>query len=451
MNFAKRYTVGGSPKATPPTLTMLALLAFAIGCASDPGADSALKVTAAPSSCEIAVTSYGSGDTEMDKRIRVTQERVARSEKPAHLIEHLGWLYVAKARSTSDPGFWRLAGEAADCIETKTPGSAAALLLKGHVLHNLHQFHEAEAVARQLIARREAPFDYGLLGDSLMELGRLDEAADAYQSMMDLKPSLHSYSRASHLRWLKGDLEGAIEAMEMAAGAASPRDPGAAAWVYTRLANYRLQAGEFDRGLDAATMALSLQPDFPAAFVAKGRVLLARGETKAAAETLERAVSLSPATESLWALADVLRDLGRTEEAAQRERQLERDGPSDDPRTLSLYLATRGLGDGRSVELARREMKNRADVFTHDALAWALHQNGQSDLATDVMQRALREHTEDARLFLHAGAIAAERGMKDDASGWLRLAEKSRQTLLPSEQKYLVALSASLQASPPSP
>lgn len=422
----------------------------ALGCGNDNPTGSGFDMSAAPEPCEVALTLHRGGDTTMDERIRKLQGRAAQSAEPARIIEQLGWLYVAKARSTNDAGFWRLAGETADCVDTKSPGSASALLLKGHVLHNLHRFHEAEAAARQLVARREAPFDYGLLGDALMEQGRLDEAADAYQKMLDLKPSLHSYSRASHLRWLKGDLEGAIEAMEMAARASSPRDTGAAAWVYTRLANYRLQAGEPDEAMSAAEMALASEPHYAAALAAKGRVLMALNEMEEAVETLERAVALSPAPESLWVLADALRESGHIEEATRWERRLERDGASEDPRTFSLYLATRGVAEERSVELAQQEMESRADVFTHDALAWALYRNGQPNRAAEAMELALREQTEDARLFLHAGVIAAARGKRKEASGWLRRAETVQQTLLPSERKHLVALSVSLRASPPS-
>ena len=50
---------------------------------------------------------------------------------------------------------------------------------------------------------------------------------EAYQKMADLKPCLQAYTRIAHVRWLKGDLEGAIEVAEEAAGTGTAR-PGAA-------------------------------------------------------------------------------------------------------------------------------------------------------------------------------------------------------------------------------
>ena len=52
--------------------------------------------------------------------------------------------------------------------------------------------------------------------------------------MLDLKPFYQSYTRAAHLRWLKGDLDGATDAMRLAISSASPRDPESSAWAWTR-------------------------------------------------------------------------------------------------------------------------------------------------------------------------------------------------------------------------
>ena len=56
------------------------------------------------------------------------------------------------------------------------PDEPAALLLRGHVLHQMHRFAEAEAIARRLVTPREFVLDFGLLGDVLMEQGRVDRS-----------------------------------------------------------------------------------------------------------------------------------------------------------------------------------------------------------------------------------------------------------------------------------
>ena len=192
----------------------LVLLILLFGCA-----DRAV-VEGEADPCAIALTPHA-GESKEDLTIAHLQEEASRSQRPAAYLERLGWAFVAKARVSYDPGYYKLAEQSAWCIESESPGSNEALLLRGHVLHNLHRFREAEVLARRLVAQRGLSFDFGLLGDVLLEQGKLTEAVDAYQEMMDQKPTPQAYSRSGYVRWLKGDLPGAIELMRMAAGAGS--------------------------------------------------------------------------------------------------------------------------------------------------------------------------------------------------------------------------------------
>ena len=97
-------------------------------------------------------------------------------------------------------------------------------------------------------------------------------------------------------------------------------------------------------------------------------------------------------------------------DAAAVERELVARGTASDPRTVALYLATRGEDASTALSLAEAELRVRADVFTLDAHAWALAANGRTAEARTVIARALAEGTEDGRLFLHAGVIHAGAG-----------------------------------------
>ena len=360
-----------------------------------------------------------------------------REHRSARAAEHLGYRFISLARLSNDAGYYKVAEQAAACLESITPGEPAGLLLRGHALHQMHRFKDAEEIARQLVALREFVLDFGLLGDVLMEQGRVTEAADAYQKMIDLKPFYQSYTRAAHLRWLKGDLNGAIEMMHAAVKAASPRDRESVAWAYSRLAIYELQRGRLPEAQRMTDASLQNVPDYAAALLARGRIQLAQKKNAEAVETFTRAVGLNPLPEYQWTLADALRLVNRNGEASALERELVRDGGSSDPRTLALYLSTRRENGAMAVDLARRELENRADVFTLDALAWALASTGQIREASTLMTRALAEGTRDGRLFFHASVIAAADGRPADAARWAREARKLIFTLLPSEAGVL--------------
>jgi tetratricopeptide (TPR) repeat protein len=256
-----------------------------------------------PASCRLILAPLPV-DKPIDQEIARQQTLIRSGSSSA--LERLGWTFVKKARLSFDEGFYKLAEQCAACMEARGANGPDALLLRAHALQSLHHFAEAEAVARELVRLRERPFDYGVLGDALIDQGKVREGAAAYQKMVDLRPDLQSYARAAHVRWLTGDLDGALELMNLATSASSPNDPEAAAWAFTRLARYQLQRGATKQALQSCDAALSLQSDYAPAMLARGRTLLAMNRAPEALVELQRAAKLNPLPEYQSALEDAL-------------------------------------------------------------------------------------------------------------------------------------------------
>lgn len=384
------------------------------------------------------------GNDKADRDIAELQGKIREDRGANPLIERLGWAFIAKARLSSDPGFYPLAEQAAKVIRARTPGDAGAALLLGHTYHAMHRFADAEAVAHELTAERDFVFDYALLGDALMEQGKLGPAVDAYQKMVDLKPCLQTYSRVAHMRWLKGDLAGALAASRLAVSSGSPREPEPLAWACTRLAFYELESGDAESALASLDRASQVAPDYAPALLMRGRALLAQGKSEDAIAPLTAAADASPLPEYLWTLADALRAVGRDAEAERVEVKLQATGASSDPRTFALFLASRGQDPALAVKLAASELANRHDIFTYDALAWSEFASGKIEEAQANMTRALAEGTQDARLFYHAGAIAAAAGDSRGALDFNTKAHRLELVLLPSERHQLGEQTAAL-------
>jgi tetratricopeptide (TPR) repeat protein len=386
--------------------------------------------------CAIALAPH-KGNEEIDREIKRLQDQARSNPERADTMKRLGWAFIGKARLSNDPGYYRLGEQCALCIRSKNDDDPDALLLQGHILQSLHKFKEAEPIARELVMIRNEAFDYGLLGDVLMEQGLLPEAVTAYQKMIDLKPDLQSYTRVAHMRWLKGDLDGAIEVMQMAVTSGSPRDAEPTAWAYTRLGIYELQAGDTETATKSAEIAFQFAHNYAPALLLRGRILLAQGKVEEAIESLQRAAALTRLPEYEWTLADALREAGRPQAAEEVEGRLIRDGAMNDPRTFSLYLATRGQQVQRALRLAQDELNTRADVFTIDALAWALNANGRVPEALKYSRKALSEGTQDARLFYHAGRVALAAGDYVEAERSFALSDRIKQMLTASERDDL--------------
>lgn len=387
------------------------------------------------------------GSAPEDREIARWQAQAAPASARAESYEHLGWAFVAKARRTQDAGFYKLAEKTAGVEEERFGPTTGSRLLRGHVLHNLHRFREAEAVARQLVADRGAPPDLALLSDALMEQGKLAETIEMLGRLVALKPGPEAFSRIAHVRWLKGDLAGAEAAMETALRASEPGTESSA-WMLVRLSAYALQRGDGARALSLADAATQAAADYAPALLSRGRALLATQDIRGAVAALERATALNPLPEYQWWLSDTLRLGGREQDAVAIEKVLRDRGAANDPRTLALFLATRAEDAARAGRLAHEELGARRDPLTYDALAWALAAAGDLTAAEEMSARARAEGTRDARLFLHAAEIARRRGDPGEAERFYAEARKAAMTLTPSEQALLARNGAPTSPNP---
>jgi len=83
-------------------------------------------------------------------------------------------------------------------------------------------------------------------------------------------------------------------------------------------------------------------------------------------------------------------------------------------RELIVFYTDHAMKPAEALRIARIEAGRRRDVYTLDAYAWALHANGRNEEAQKQISAALGVGVRDARLFYHAGVIAAARG--DDSA-----------------------------------
>jgi tetratricopeptide (TPR) repeat protein len=354
------------------------------------------------------------GTGPVDLAIATLEQEVA--ARPARIEPwiRLGQAWVRKARNASDPGFYgsaRAAAEVALAIDPQAPEAAAAQNLQALALLDEHRFEAARALAAQILARH--PDDLlalGSLSDALVELGRVPQAAAAVEKMMALKPNHPAYARASYLRWLAGDRERAIEYMRLAIDASDRRDPEPRAWALSQAAGYFWHQGDY-RGADAGfDLALGAVPGYPPALVGKARVALAGDQPARAVALLERAAATSPVAETLWLLGDARAAAGDAAGAEAAYATLAKQARRSDPRTLALFYATHDREHEQAVALATQELATRGDIYTHDALAWALYRAGRLDEARAASDRATALGTDDARLLYHAGAIRMATG-----------------------------------------
>nr|WP_240806890.1 hypothetical protein [Polyangium spumosum] len=361
------------------------------------------------------------GSSVIDKEIELLERRIEKTPEPIDPWILLGRAWIRKARFEADPGYYLNAGAAADLVLGRAPKNRPARNLRAAVLLESHAFVEAKDLAAQILA--EDPDDLLALGtksDAALELGHFDEALASAQRFMDLKPSLPSYARAAHLRWLQGDATGAKKNYRAAMDASDPRDPEPFAWVLVEAAKVFWHEGDVDGADKGFDRALSAVSDYPPALVGKARVALAKGETKRAVELAARAFARSPLCETAWLLGDARKAAGDEKGAAEAYERVAQIGRASERRALAAFHATRDEKHDEALALIREEMAVRKGIHTTDVLAWALYRKGDLAAARKESDAARAHGTREPTLLFHAGAIRIAQGEKNEGEELVR-------------------------------
>ena len=342
--------------------------------------------------------------SDMEKRL---QERPADPGAAVLLSDAL----LRKARATSDGRLTARAGEVLKSVLKNNPGHYDALRMLGAIYLSQHRFGEALDVGRR--ARDLRPHDawnYGVIGDALIELGDYEKAFDAFDRMVSMRPSATAYARVAYARELQGNLQGALQAMQMADEATTAHDPEAQAWYASQVGDLYLRLGKLEDADREYRRAALIFPNYQFAMVGQGKIKVARGERDSALAIYLDQVKRTPTLDLAARIGDLYAEGGNFREAERFYRLAEDvSGPSiaQTEANLALFLAEHGRKLPEAVKIAEAVSTTRHDIFTEDALAWAYYKTGRLDEALAALQRALRTSTRDARILSHAAEIHA--------------------------------------------
>ncbi|MBT8494963.1 MAG: tetratricopeptide repeat protein [Deltaproteobacteria bacterium] len=284
------------------------------------------------------------------------------------------------------------------------------------------RFREVAREAHELsLAHPDEPAIHLLLGDARAQLGHYRWAADAYQAALDLSPDARSYSRGARMRWLHGDIEGALELMEDALQSTSSSDT--AAGLFAELGTMLLAAGRLDAADRAAKRAFELNPSSPAALELIARLSEAVGDWSSAERYWTRLTIAAPSAESFVGSYRSRRRLGNDNAAlamldramAIRERQ---------PLPVARQLLIEGRRPILALELAATAHRLAPTIEADHAMAMALLHNGRSTEALIYAMRATRLGTPSKRLWVTRAAVESELGLVSQASTSLALADR---------------------------
>jgi tetratricopeptide (TPR) repeat protein len=362
-----------------------------------------------------------------DYRIRLYEQWLASDPHDISIRDRLAAAYIQKTRETSDFGYVDRASKIVDQILSERR-DYEALRLRNLIELNRHNFSKVAEYATDMT--KGAPLDpqnWGTLGDALMEMGRYDEARDAFQQMLTLRRSLFSLNRMAYYRFVTGDTDGAVAMMTEAVEAGAPY-PENKAWCLVELGNMYFKTGRWSDAERAFRQAIDLFPASHTAFAALGSVQAAQGRSAQAIESYSKAQSITPMPQYAAALHDLFLMYGRRAEAQRQSdmidlvAQLEAASNFKANRTLALIFANQDRKLTEALDLAQTDLAVRKDIYTYDAYAWALFKNKRYQDAQSASQEALKIGTPEALFYYHAGMIAQALGDETRAKSYLQKA-----------------------------
>jgi tetratricopeptide (TPR) repeat protein len=353
---------------------------------------------------------------------------IGKNPKDFEAYNALALAMSRRARETSEVRFYAQAEEALHKSFEISPDNFDGKRIQVWLLLGKHEFASALEEAKKL--NKKAPDDvmvYGFLTDANVELGNYKDAEVAAQWMLDLRPAnLPGLTRAAYLRELYGDIEGALELMNMAYQSTPPSELEDGAWILTQMAHLKLAIGKIEEAEALLQQALRRFPGYHYALANLAKVRIAQKRFGEAVDLLQQRYRAAAHAENLYDLAEALELAGRSDEAKAAFQQFEAKSllesvrADNSNRELIYYYADHAHQPGKALEVAQREYAVRHDVYTLDAYAWALHSNGRDAEARKQVELALAVGVRDAKLLRHAGEIALSLGDRVAAERYLQ-------------------------------
>src|SRR5215472_18187720 len=267
-----------------------------------------LIVMAAYAFAETMSSSSDGKASPAERSIFQAKRLIEKNSKDFEAYNALALALARRARETSDVNYYTRAEEALERSFAISPDNFDGARTHVWLLLGKHEFAAALEEAKKL--NKRMPDDvmvYGFLTDANVELGNYGDAENAANWMLRLRAGNQlAVTRAAYLRELFGDIDGALELMNLAYQSNPPAQVEDSAWLLSQMAHLHLAAGDTTQAEKELHQALAVFPGYHYALGNLAKVRIQQKRYPEAVALLQQRYDAAPHAENLYDLAVAL-------------------------------------------------------------------------------------------------------------------------------------------------
>jgi len=281
-----------------------------------------------------------------------------------------------------------------------------------------HRFKEAKTLLDSAYTFPDNKHETELmLFDVTMELGDY-ETANKMLGKVKKNNDFNYLIRQAKWNDHQGNLDAAIRNLEQAKEVAeSGGNKGLRLWIYTNLGDFYGHAGRIMDAYNHYLMALKIQPDNSYAKKQIAWIIYSNEKNTQEANRILDSVMVNHKVPDYHLIKSQMAEFDGNNEESQKQQQdfLNAVSNGNYGHMYNTYLINvyAEINPDKALEIAQREINNRATPETYQLLAYSQLQTGKKEEALQTIEKYVEGKTFEPKALYHAALIYKANGMMD--------------------------------------
>ncbi len=311
------------------------------------------------------------------------------------------------------------------------------LLSRSSLAIKQHDFKKALRFSNEALDLTDEKFAPSLMMyDAYMELGLFD-LAGLMLKKNGREEDFNFIVRKSKYEDHLGNLNGAIELMEKAYSMVENKDNATEVWALSNLSDMYGHAGRIEDSYNGYLKVLEKNPNYLYALRGIAWVAYSHDHDTEAAKRIALHIVNQKNSPDMYLFMAELEEFENNKDREKlylkkfiAEAALPKYGNMYNKYLIQLYSEKFGEHE-KAIELAQKEISNRATPMTYDLLAWTYYQGGNINKAVEIIEQNVDGKTFEPEVIYHMGMIYANAGYTKKGLDYLNDAKEAAYELGP--------------------